>query len=87
MSVTFHNRTGTLVRRVQLGGTMFLEQFGSRGWFGYHAPAAFVHTENQIDVHEAVSRLQGIRQERPERLRAECMLYEFDLRNILLVTA
>ncbi|MEK9181009.1 MAG: hypothetical protein AAB871_02140 [Patescibacteria group bacterium] len=87
MIVTFHNVTGTLVRRVQIDRVVFLDQLLARGWALYYAGAARAHSENRIEVNEAVRMLQkilpGEQRGSLEDLLAKSKLYQFDLLRIL----
>ena len=84
--ITFHDCTGALVRRVQFAEYTFYHQFGPNGWYPYHFECKS-HTGNEIDEDSATHRLLAIAQKESDRLLPNWSLYEFNLKDLLLVVA
>ena len=79
--VTFYESNGRLVRILEIGGMVFLEQFDWDGWYGFSLPVFF-----EIDEEKAVDlALRDIQVKHPDyinRAKARFKLYEFNLINL-----
>ena len=79
IKVTFYEGgSGRLLRRVDVDGRSFIEQFDWDGWYTYHNPV-FVKIDEKKAIELALSALQVAKPDYRNPGRAGFRLYCFDL--------
>ena len=73
---------GQLVRRVEIDGKSFVEQFDWDGWYGYYAGCLYVQLTEEKAVEQALKALQVVYPNYQNPGRARFKLYAFDLSQI-----